>query len=79
VLDNSFVLCFNAHQEPIEFVLPLVEFGSGWRVVVYTGAREALLSQELAAAAKFTVDAHTAVVVQAVSKAQSNPGGLNTR
>jgi isoamylase len=73
VLDNSFVLCFNAHQEPIEFVLP------GWRVVVYTGAREALLSQELAAAAKFTVDAHTAVVVQAVSKAQSNPGGLNTR
>ena len=27
VLDDSFLLCFNAHYEPIEFTLPPVEFG----------------------------------------------------
>ena len=68
---------------PIEFVVPPAEFGDCWRVVVYTGPQEALLSQELPAAAKFTADAHTAVVLQGVSetteKARSNPGGLNAR
>ena len=28
VTDDSFVLCFNAHYEPIEFTLPPKEFGS---------------------------------------------------
>jgi glycogen operon protein len=32
VLDDSFVLCFNAHREPIEFILPPAEFGDCWRV-----------------------------------------------
>jgi hypothetical protein len=35
---------------------------------VYTGPTEALLSQELPASAKFTVDAHAAVVLQAVEE-----------
>jgi isoamylase len=68
VIDDSFLLCFNAHHEPIEFVLPPAEFGDCWRVVVYTGPQGALVSQELPAAAKFTVDDHTAVVLQAVSE-----------
>ena len=29
VTDDSFVLCFNAHHEPIEFTLPPKEFGAG--------------------------------------------------
>ena len=41
VLDDSFVLCFNAHHEPIEFTLPPAEFGAEWRIVVDTGADEA--------------------------------------
>ncbi len=36
VTDDSFVLCFNAHHEPIEFVLPPEEFGSRWESVIYT-------------------------------------------
>jgi glycogen operon protein len=68
VIDDSFLLCFNAHREPIEFILPPAEFGSCWRVVVYTGPKETILSQELPAAAKFTVDARTAVVLQAVEE-----------
>jgi isoamylase len=66
VFDDSFVLCFNAHHEPIEFTLPPAEFGTGWRTVVHTGAAEATPSEELRAATQLTVDAHSAVVLQAV-------------
>ena len=36
VTDDSFVLCFNAHHEPIEFTLPPKEFGPAWVPVIYT-------------------------------------------
>jgi isoamylase len=65
VLDDSFLLCFNAHYEPLEFVLPPSEFGENWCTVVYTGAEDARPSEEMGASAKLTVDAHTAVVLQA--------------
>ena len=67
VLDDSFVLCFNAHYEPIEFTLPPADFGANWRVVVHTGAEDTEHPEELGAAAELTVDAHTAVVLQAAS------------
>ncbi len=38
VIDDSFVLCFNAHHEPIEFTLPPNEFGPAWQPVVDTAA-----------------------------------------
>jgi isoamylase len=66
VLDDSFLMCFNAHYEPIEFSLPSAVFGKKWRVVIHTGAEDAEQGEELGAAAELTVDAHTAVVLQAV-------------
>jgi glycogen operon protein len=36
VIDDSFVVCFNAHHELIEFTLPSTEFGAQWRIVVDT-------------------------------------------
>jgi glycogen operon protein len=36
VVDESFVLCFSAHDEPIEFHLPAAEYGAAWEVVVDT-------------------------------------------
>ena len=65
------MLCFNAHDEPIEFTLPPAEFGACWRTVVYTGPRDATPAGELRAAAKFTVDAHSAVVLQAAADAET--------
>ena len=38
VTDDSFVLCFNAHHEPIEFVLPADQFGTAWVTVIDTAA-----------------------------------------
>ncbi len=36
VVDDSFVLCFSAHDEPLEFVVPSAEYGSAWEVVLDT-------------------------------------------
>jgi glycogen operon protein len=36
VTDDSFVLCFNAHYEPIDFVLPPKDFGAAWKPVLYS-------------------------------------------
>ncbi|MET0701394.1 MAG: glycogen debranching protein GlgX [Mycobacterium sp.] len=36
VKDDSFMLCFNAHHEPIEFAMPPDEFGACWEPVLYT-------------------------------------------
>ena len=68
VLDDSFVLCFNAHYEPIEFNFPPADFGANWRVVVHTGSEDTEHSADLGAAAELTVGAHTAVVLQAVPR-----------
>ena len=34
--DNSFLLCFNAHFEPVPFTIPDQAFGSRWNRVVDT-------------------------------------------
>jgi glycogen operon protein len=36
IVDDSFVLCFSAHDEPIEFRVPPEEYGAAWEVVVDT-------------------------------------------
>jgi glycogen operon protein len=36
VTDDSFLLLFNAHYEPIEFKLPTRRFGARWRFVLST-------------------------------------------
>jgi isoamylase len=39
ITDDSFLLMFNAHHEPMEFVVP-VNHGKEWQVVVDTAAAE---------------------------------------
>jgi isoamylase len=63
VTDNSFVLCFNAHHEPIQFTLPPKEFGESWTRVIYTGSDGSEGSVE--AGATVTVDARAVLVLQA--------------
>ncbi len=71
VVDDSFLLFFNAHHEPLEFTTPPAEFGKGWTVLintaVNTGAGSAGADEELGAAATVTVDGRATVVLQAVS------------
>ena len=39
VTDDSFLLCFNAHHEAIDFTLPPKEFGAAWQPVIDTRTR----------------------------------------
>jgi isoamylase len=40
VVDDSFLLCFNAHHEPLEVTLPGSDYGEAWTVVVDTTTGE---------------------------------------
>ncbi len=66
VTDDSFLLCFNAHHEPLEFTTPPDDFAPHWRTVVSTSADTTKPAVEIGAASTFTVDARATVVLQAV-------------
>jgi isoamylase len=36
VVDDSFLLCFSAHHEPIDFTVPTAEYAAAWHIVVDT-------------------------------------------
>jgi len=66
VTDDSFVLCFNAHDASIEFTLPPEEFGPEWLPVIYTGdADTAGENKPLAAGTKVHVETRSVMVLQA--------------
>jgi isoamylase len=67
VTDDSFVLCFNAHHEAIEFALPPIDFGPEWLPVIDTGADADAEHKPVAAGENVTVGARSVVVLQAVS------------
>jgi isoamylase len=68
VSDDSFVLCFNAHHEPIEFTLPPAEFGPQWLMVIDTAAAvgDDKDVKPVAAGAILPVEARAMVVLQAI-------------
>jgi glycogen operon protein len=41
ITDDSFLLCFNAHHEPVDFTLPPQEYAGKWQVLVDTAAEPA--------------------------------------
>jgi glycogen operon protein len=66
ITDDSFVLCFNAHHEPIEFRLPPKGFGAKWRPVVDTATPEnGHGDTTLRAGARVSVEARALLVLQA--------------
>jgi glycogen operon protein len=65
VSDDSFLLCFSAHDEAIDFTLPTDEYGSVWSVVVDTNDPDAE-ERMVDAGATVTVSARSLVVLQRV-------------
>ena len=75
VVDDSFLLCLNAHHEDIEVTLPPPDYGSKWAIVVDTAAGEVLtlatgpgmvaaIPPTVAGGAKRTVPARSVLVLQ---------------
>src|SRR6185312_779815 len=71
VTDDSFLLWFNAHYEPIDFALPGKEFGPGWVPVIDTAADaedSTVPATPHEPGAKVTVDARSVMVLRASSE-----------
>jgi glycogen operon protein len=61
--DTSFLLLFNAHWDPVDFVLPGPEFGQKWEAVLDTYEPAPVEPIVLAAADRITVPARSLVVL----------------
>ncbi|MCV7225811.1 glycogen debranching protein GlgX [Mycolicibacterium komossense] len=72
VTDDSFVLCFNAHHEPIEFTMPPREFGPAWVTVIDTavGSGDSSDVKPINAADAVQVEGRAMIVLQAVPEAE---------
>ena len=69
VTDDSFVLFFNAHHEPIDFVLPEDRFGPAWVPVIDTAADPNAEGEPkpVASGGTVQVDGRAVVVLQAAA------------
>jgi len=73
VADESFLLLFNAHSDPMAFTLPAERFGRLWEVVLDTAAGSiATEIPALRAGARVTVASHAA---QIMVRADNDDGG----
>jgi isoamylase len=67
VVDDSFMLCFSGHTEPIEFHLPTVEYAPAWQVMVDTMVGVPKKPRVVKAEAVIAVGPRALVVLQAVT------------
>ena len=66
ILDSDFLLLFNAHSEPVDFVLPPARYGAGWRVRFDTAVAELsrVTDQDWLAATSHAVAGRSIVVLE---------------
>ncbi|HZI96627.1 MAG TPA: glycogen debranching protein GlgX, partial [Actinomycetales bacterium] len=63
VVDDSFLVLFNSHHQPVRFTLPAAEYGEMWHVVVDTAAPASSDDETHQAEAVVTVGPRTTVVL----------------
>ncbi|MBU3705130.1 MAG: glycogen debranching protein GlgX [Mycobacterium sp.] len=64
IVDDSFLLCFNAHDYPVEFVVPDGEYAKEWTTVIDTTDPAGGGGVALAAGTAMAVPGHTLVVLR---------------
>jgi glycogen operon protein len=67
VIDDSFLLCFNAYHEPLEFATPAAEFGRAWLPVINT-ADDTEERESVTSGTKIEVAARSVLVLQAINE-----------
>jgi glycogen operon protein len=70
--DDSFLLLFNAHHEPIAFRTPPASFGDGWTVSIDTSADPDAPARSITNGDAIDVPARTVIVA-------SRPSGARTK
>ena len=65
ISDDHFLLMFNAHTDPVKFVVPTADFGDNWRVRLdtATGLVDPVDAMTWAAGSSHAVEAHSLVVL----------------
>jgi len=64
IIDDSFLLCFNAHAYSVEFVIPESPYVQEWQVVIDTFAPAGGAEHRVAAGNALTVQGHSVVVLK---------------
>ncbi|GGG70360.1 glycogen debranching protein GlgX [Corynebacterium pelargi] len=75
LVDDSFILMFNAYHEPIEFTLPSEQYGASWKMIVDTDQdtghpEEALIIQS---GGTIELPARTSMLLRMVEPEQKKP------
>lgn len=66
IIDDSFLLCFNAHGYPVEFVTPDGQYAREWTIVIDTADPTLADDRVVTAGHNYTVAAHAVVVLQKI-------------
>jgi glycogen operon protein len=64
IVDDSFLLCFNAHDAELEFAVPGDDYGAEWMIVLDSATATGLVDATYAAGAKVTVAARSLLVLR---------------
>ena len=64
IVDDSFLVLFNGHYEPVEFTLPSKEYGATWQVVLDTTDALPDLEGSHEASSPVTLEARSTVVLR---------------
>lgn len=64
IIDDSFLLCFNAHAYPVDFVTPETPYARQWQAVIDTFAPQGETELHVAAGETFTVQGRSVVVLK---------------
>ncbi|MDN3309455.1 glycogen debranching protein GlgX [Microbacterium oryzae] len=71
IVDDNFLICFNAHIEPVDFVLPAEEYGEWWVIVLDTADGIDLTAR--AAGSSVRVEGRSIVVLRAYREPEETP------
>lgn len=64
IVDDSFLLCFNAHAYPVEFVIPETPYARQWRGVIDTFDPRGATDAHVTAGTTITVEGRSVLVLQ---------------
>ena len=76
VKDDTFLICFSAHHEPIDFTLPAGEYGRQWRVIIDTAQPKFDSGDPVEAGSTVAVGPRAMVVMQRLSVVDNAPKPL---
>jgi len=65
IVDDSFLICFNAHHEPLDFCIPMGDFGTRWVRVLDTNLPlPGLAGEEVRAGNVVTLEARSLLLLR---------------